>query len=417
MAVTVPLPKLGMTMESARISAWLKHEGEMVELDEPVLTIETDKATAEVVAPSRGILVRRAEPGEELPVGAPIALLAADPVEYQALRAGTPGGVTPAPPEPGGSGKAAGAGDAGAAPATPKLRIAPVARALAAEKGIDVSLLTGTGPDGRITKEDVLSYEKRRSALSDAGAPVPAPRVPPAGAGDAPARRIPRTERRRIVAAKMMQAVRDAAQTTHSATVDATALAALREDMLAKAGAAAGVRITITDLAMKLTALAIREHLILNSTYTDDADIVHERIHMGMALSPGEGELLVPVIRDIDGMSVLDIARARLDYLDRAGRGRLTPDELTGSTFTFSGLGMFGLERFVALINRPENAILAAGAILERPWVWNGQVAVRKVMNVTLTYDHRTIYGAEAARFMATLVSNLEDPDRVLSRA
>jgi len=302
------------------------------------------------------------------------------------------------------------------APGDSKIRIAPVARALAAEKGIDISLLTGTGPGGRITKEDVLNYEKRRSApVSDAGTPPTATTPRPVGADESATRRIPRSERRRIVAMKMMQAVRDAAQTTHSATVDATAMVALRQQMLEQTESAAGVRITITDLAMKLTALAIRNHPIVNSTYTDEADIIHERIHMGMAMSPAEGDLLVPVIWDIDKKSITEIARMRIDYLDRARRGTLTPDDLTRSTFTFSGLGMFGLERFVAIINRPENAILAVGAILDRPWVYNGQVAVRKIMNVTLTYDHRTIYGAEAARFMATLVSNLENPARALS--
>jgi len=417
MAVTIALPKLGMTMESARISVWLKKDGERVEPDDAVLTIETDKAVAEVVAPARGILWTQAQPGEELPVGAPVAILAADQAEYDALRAGAgmgaaiPSGTGPGEPAPG-----EGLSGEKPAPARPKVRIAPVARAIAAEHGIDISLLTGTGPDGRITKDDVLNYEQRRPAsVADAGARPAAKAPPPVGADESPTRRIPRTERRRIVAAKMVQATRDAAQATHSATVDATALVAFRQALLAQTGPAAGVRVTMTDLVMKLTALAIRHHLIVNSTYTDDADIVYERIHMGMAMSQTEGDLLVPVIRDIDRTSLVDIARTRIDYLDRSRRGTLTPDDLTGSTFTFSGLGMFGLERFVAIINRPENAILAAGAILDRPWVYDGQVAIRKVMTITLTYDHRTIYGAEAARFMATLVSNLETPASVLS--
>jgi pyruvate dehydrogenase E2 component (dihydrolipoamide acetyltransferase) len=417
MAVTIALPKLGMTMESARISVWLKNDGERVEQDDPVLTIETDKAVAEVVAPARGILWTRAKPGEEVPVGAPVAVLAADQAEYDALlRAGEQVAVTPSAQGPGEPGTGEGIAVVKPVSAGSKVRIAPVARAFAVEKGIDISLLTGTGPEGRITKADVLNYEARRLAsVPDAGAPpaakAPLPSLPDEGS----ARRILRTGRRRIVAAKMVQSTREAAQATHSATVDATALASFRQALLAQTGSAAGVRVTITDLVMKLTALAIRHHLIVNSTYTDEADIVHERIHMGMAMSTAEGDLLVPVIRDIDRKPLVDIARMRIDYLDRSRRGTLTPDDLTGSTFTVSGLGMFGLERFVAIINRPENAILAAGAILDRPWVCDGKVAIRKVMNVTLTYDHRTIYGAEAAKFMATLVSNLENPAGVLS--
>jgi pyruvate dehydrogenase E2 component (dihydrolipoamide acetyltransferase) len=415
MAVTITLPKLGMTMESARISAWLRGDGQPVEQDDPVLAIETDKATAEVVAPARGILWQYAQPGEELPVGAALGAVAEDRAEYGALRAGGTGTVEPAKAAPAGPAQDAGGSPGTGAPGGQKIRIAPVARAMAAERGIDITLLTGTGTDGRVTKEDVLNFERQQQAAVPAAAPPSPAAQPPAAAGDDPTRRIPRTERRRIVAAKMMQAVRDAAQATHSATVDATALDTLRREILARTESAAGVRITITDLVMKLTALAIRHHPIMNSSYTDEADIVHERIHMGMAMSQGEGDLLVPVIRDIETKSLADIARMRIDYVDRARRGKLMPDELTGSTFTFSGLGMFGLERFVAMINRPENAILAAGAILERPWVYNGQLAIRKVMTVTLTYDHRTIYGADAARFMATLVSNLEDPQRVLA--
>jgi len=251
---------------------------------------------------------------------------------------------------------------------------------------------------------------------SQAAAPQPSAPQP----GEADAGRIEvikRTQLRRIVAQKMTEALREAAQTTHSNDVDATALVELRERLLPQAEKQAGVRVTITDLLMKATACALQEHPIINSRYTEEADIVYKDIHMGMAMSVKEGELLVPVIWDIDKKSVVEIAKARVDCLDRAKRGRLTPDDIKGSTFTLSALGMFGLERFVAIINRPENAILAAGAILDKPWVHAGAVAVRKVMNVTLSYDHRTIYGAEAARFMATLKSYIEDPKRVLEEA
>lgn len=407
MAVTMSLPKLGMTMESAKLSAWLKKDGDEVQRDEPVLVIETDKVTSEVAAEADGILLVRAQAGDELAVGATIALLAADRAEYEALRRGADPSAGPAPEAAQGpQARSISAGEVGESEKG-RLRVAPVARALAAEKGIDLGLVTGTGPGGRITKEDVLSYERTVAARGSAG---PAPRTAPAGAEKDRSRLIPRTERRRIVAAKMMQAVHEAAQTVHSMDVDATALVELRQELLARAEREAGVRVTITDLVMKLTALAIRQHPIMNSRYTDEGDIVFDDVHMGMATAVSEGDLLVAVIRDIDKKPLLDVARTRIDYLDRARRGQLTLDEMTGSTFTLSALGMFGLDRFAAIINRPENAILAVGAILDRPWVHDGQVAVRKVMNVTLTYDHRTIYGAEAARFMATLKTYLENP-------
>lgn len=410
MAVTVALPKLGMTMESAKIQVWLKRDGDAVERDQPILAIETEKAIAEITAPAAGILLTRAHPGDELLVGAPIAELAADRAEYEALRAGTaspplstvPGVETetaarPSSPQTGGPS------------AHGKLRVAPVARALAAEKGIDLAHVPGTGPDGRITKEDVLGYDRARAAAG-ASAPAPSPSPTSMAAGEGRSRLVPRTGRRRFVAAKMMEAIRDAAQTTHSMEVDATALVALRQDLVVRAERESGVRVTITDLVMKLAALAIQQHPIVNSRYTDEADIIFEDVHMGMATSVQDEDLLVPVIRDIDKKSIVEIARTRGDYQNRASQNRLTPDEMTGSTFTVSSLGMFGLDRFVAIINRPENAILAVGAILDRPWVHEGQVTVRKVMSVTLTYDHRTIYGAEAARFMNTLKSYLEDP-------
>jgi pyruvate dehydrogenase E2 component (dihydrolipoamide acetyltransferase) len=159
----------------------------------------------------------------------------------------------------------------------------------------------------------------------------------------------------------------------------------------------------------------LKEHPYLNSRYFDDRDELYKDVHMGMAMAVREGELIVPVIRDINKKSIIEIAKDRIGFIDRGKKGKLLPDDIKGSTFTFSALGMFGLERFIAIINQPENGILAVGAILDKPWVYNGQLAIRKVVNTTLSYDHRTIYGAEAARFMATLKLFIENPLLVLA--
>ncbi len=423
MSVTVSMPKLGMTMESGKIQVWLKGEGASVQQDEPILAIETEKATAEVTAPAPGLLLIRAQPGEELPVGAVMAEVAGDRAEYERLRGGGAGVPTEAgSAAPGGAGQPLPGAEPSAPAARGKVRAAPVARALAAEKGVDLALVTGTGPEGRITKEDVLAYVDAHATPDREAVSAPPTSVSVSqGAASATvfsrSRLVPRTGRRRIVAAKMMEAVHDAAQATHAMDVDAATLVAFRQELAARAGRLAGVRVTLTDVIVALTARAVRTHPRLNSRYTDEGDVLFEDVHMGLAASVEDDDLLVPVIREADRKSVVEIARARIDLLGRAREGRLAPDDLTGSTFTVSSLGMFGLDRFVAIINRPENAILAVGAIGDRPWVHERQVVVRQVMSLTLTYDHRTIYGAEAARFMATLRGYLEAPETALGPA
>jgi len=410
MATEFTMPRLGMTMESGKVSEWRKSEGEGVEPGEIVLVVETDKVFFEVESPVGGLLHIDVPEGEEAPVGGLLAVIAADRTEYDRVKAGPPraaaGPAEAAPAAP--SAQVQPVGQAASGAAEGKVRIAPAARKLAEELGLDYRRVSGTGPGGRITREDVEKFAAGRAAGGAAAAAAP---VPPE---EDRVIVLQRNEHRRIVARKMLEAVREAAQTYHSNDVDATAVAELRNRLLAQVEKETGLRVTITDILMKLTAGAIREHPIMNSSCTDGADILYRNIHMGMAMSLREGELLVPVIRDIDRKTVAEIARIRTDYIDRGRQGKLLPDEIRGSTFTFSALGMFGLERFAAILNRPENAILAVGAILDRPWVHAGQVVVRKVMNTTLTYDHRTIYGAEAARFMATLRRQIEHPEDVL---
>jgi pyruvate dehydrogenase E2 component (dihydrolipoamide acetyltransferase) len=205
-----------------------------------------------------------------------------------------------------------------------------------------------------------------------------------------------------------------AAQTYMSNSVDATAIQDYRKQLLPYAEKKANVRVTITDILMKITAFALKEHPIINSRYTEDGDILMGDVHMGMAMAVAEG-LIVPVIWNADKKSIIQIAQDRVSLIERGRAGKLTPDDIKGSTFTLSALGMYGIEEFAAIINQPENGILAVATIIDKPWVVDGQLTIRPIMKVNLTYDHRTIYGVDAADFMATLKLFIENPLMVLA--
>jgi pyruvate dehydrogenase E2 component (dihydrolipoamide acetyltransferase) len=199
-----------------------------------------------------------------------------------------------------------------------------------------------------------------------------------------------------------------------SNTVDATKIQEYRQVLMPYIEKKSGVKITITDLMMKITAAAIEVHPVINTRWTDEGILWIKDVHMGMAMALDEG-LIVPVIWNINKKSLTEIAKERVSLIDRGRKGKLTPDEMKGSTFTLSAMGMFGLESFTAIINQPENAILGVGAIIDKPVVVNGQIVIRPMMNVTLTYDHRTIDGAKAGMFMTTLKSFIENPIMIIA--
>jgi pyruvate dehydrogenase E2 component (dihydrolipoamide acetyltransferase) len=238
-------------------------------------------------------------------------------------------------------------------------------------------------------------------------APAPEPTAPPEG------RLVRPSAMRRIIAERMLASQRESAQTFMTASLDATRLLAAKEALAGAVEKATGARLTLTDLLMKVAAAAIASHPGVNTRWTPEGILFLDAVHMGMATALDDG-LVVPVIRDIGRRSLAEIARQRAELVERGRAGKLTPDELTGSTVTLSALGMFGVEEFTAILNPPESAILAMGAILDRPVVVEKQVVVRPVMKVTLTYDHRVIDGASAARFMKTLRELAENPAPVV---
>jgi len=412
MAVNVVMPKLGLTMLSGKIVEWKKNEGEQVSEKEIVMVIETEKVTYEVESPGTGILHIIVTPDVEVPVSEVVGVLAGSKDEYNKVVAG---GAPVKAPAPAAETAAAAASAPAATPAEEitagpggRVKISPVAKKIAEENKLDITKIQGTGPGGRVVREDVLKYMEQAKA-APAHAPATAPATP--AEGD---RLVKLTGMRKVIARKMLESKVQAAQSYMSNTVDATKIQEYRQTLLSYIEKRAGVRITVTDLMMKITAAAIAAHPVINTRWTDEGIFWLKDVHMGMAMALNEG-LIVPVIWNINKKTITEIAKDRVSLIDKGKKGKLTPDEMKGSTFTLSAMGMFGLESFSAIINQPENAILAVGAIIDKPVVLNSQIVIRPMMNVTLTYDHRTIDGAEAGRFMATLQSFIENPILIIA--
>jgi len=286
------------------------------------------------------------------------------------------------------------------------VKATPLARKVAREYGIDLAAVAGTGPGGRVLREDV---EKAKAA----GIQKPATAVTAPAAPSAEERLVPFTGMRRTIAKKMLQRKLEAAQTYMSNTVDASNLQRYREALLPFVEKKYGVRLTITDLMMKVTGAALREHPVVNTRWTEKGVLYLPEVHMGMAMALDEG-LIVPVIKSINAKSLGQIAVDRTALIKKGKTNSFLPDDIKGSTFTLSAMGMFGIEQFTAIINQPENAILAVGAIIDKPVALKGEVVIRPMMTVNLTYDHRTIDGAEAGKFMRTLKEMIEEPLYIL---
>ena len=301
----------------------------------------------------------------------------------------------------------------GAVPATSsgeRVRATPLARKIAKEHTIDLATVVGTGPTGRIVRDDVEKAIEAASQAPAAPEVVAAPAVQEAAAPTAAEGNVVKfTGMRRAIASNMMASKTQAALAYMTNCVDATRIQELRETLLPSIEKKKGVRITITDVMMKITGAAIREHPVINTRWTDEGVLFLDDVHMGMAMALGDG-LIVPVIRDVNKKSFGQIAQSRVELIAKGKEGRYTPDDIKGGTFTLSAMGMFGLESFTAIVNQPENAILAVAAIMDKPVALNGEVVIRPMMNVSLTYDHRAIDGAEAGKFMRTLKEMIENP-------
>jgi pyruvate dehydrogenase E2 component (dihydrolipoamide acetyltransferase) len=413
----VLMPRLSDTMTEGVLSQWLKDEGAPVHRGDVLAEIETDKATMELEAYEEGVLERQlVAPGTTVPIGQPIAVIG-DGTGTASARAAT---AVAAPPVAAPGAERAPAEAASAAPAEPTpaarptpaaataVRTSPLARAMARDHGVDLATITGTGPGGRIVRADV---ESAIAAAAPAAQPAPTPAPAPSIAAAAGDEKIPLSAVRRITARRLTES----AAAPHfylTSVVDAGRLLGFRAEINQRL-AATGVKISVTDLLVRACAVTLRAHPQVNASWGGDHILHRANIHIGVAVALDDG-LIVPVIRDADRKSIGEIASEAHALADRARAGKLTPDEFTGSTFTISNLGMYGIDHFTAVINPPEAAILAVGAATDEPVVRDGQVVAATTMKLTLSIDHRVLDGATAAAFERDLVQVLEEPLRIV---
>ncbi len=429
MATQIIMPKLGMAMTEGTVVKWLKQDGEEVAKGEPIVVVMSQKITYTVEAPASGILRIVASPKETRPVGGVIGFI---------LAPGEPMPEVEMAPPP--SPKAVAVEAPAAAPAPPpppsleaprEIRASPAARRLARELGVDISRIRGTGPEGRITEADVRAYYEQQQVqatplarriaeeegldLSQIQGTGPGGRITEEDVLRALERRkvpiaappkvIPFAGMRQAIAERMMESLHSMAQLTLTVKADVTELVGLREVLSQRWE----TRLSYTDFLIKAVALALREHPILNSTLVGEEIVIHDEIHIGVAVALEDG-LIVPVVRNADRKSLLEIHQTVQDIAERARKGTLSVDEVTGSTFTITNLGMYGIDAFTPIINPPEVAILGVGRIFEELVPVGGQIALRSRMVLSLTIDHRVVDGAPGAAFLQTVTRFLEHP-------
>ena len=404
MAVEVVMPKFGLTMLEGTIQRWFKAEGEEIKAGEPLFEVETEKILYEVEAPANGTVARLLFNVEAtVPVGQAIAVIAEpgeDVAEVAASYQGAPAvAATAAAPAP--AAQPAGAGgrrpEAGGGERKP---ITPAARRLAEEHGIDVPRLTGTGPSGRITREDVQTAIEAKAQQPFSPTPTAAPQPSPT------AETIPVRGMRKVIAERMHKSLQGSAQLTITTEVDVTQLIDRRQEVQREFSA------TYTDFIIQACAHALRLHPRMNSALDGETIHVLPDVHVGMAVALDEG-LIVPVIRHVDQKPLFEIAQESSALAEKARAGRLALEEVSGGTFTVSNLGMYGVDGFTPILNSPQSGILGVGRIVEKPVVYRGEITKRAMMVLSLTFDHRVIDGAPAGAFLQTVADLLAHGNRV----
>ena len=415
MATTVFMEALSPTMEEGRLVKWHKHEGDAVKAGDTLAEVETDKAIMDLQARADGILrqVSAAE-GQTVPVGKELAVIVAPGEPLGAGRgtgdegrvAPSPAATVPAPsPAPRHSPPAAAAADA--AP----VKASPLARRMAKESGVDLKLLTGSGPGGRVVRRDLETARARPAATVSASAPVapvpPPPSPVPVSRTDASYEDVPLTQIRKTIAKRLAASLGPVPHYFLTTEVDMERAAEAREALNRDLGDEG--RISFNDIVVKAAALALTRHRACNAWFQDDHIRYWNEVHVGVAVAVEDG-LITPVIRHADRKSLREIGREAHDLAQRARNRRLRPEEYTGSTFSVSNLGMFDIDQFTAVINPPEAAILAVGSVTQKPVVADGTIVARRRMRLTLGCDHRVIDGATGAVFLQTLKQMLENP-------
>ncbi|MFI5395824.1 MAG: dihydrolipoamide acetyltransferase family protein [Candidatus Binatia bacterium] len=376
MPIEVVMPKFGLTMQEGKIQQWFKAEGDAIETGQPLFEVETEKVLYEVEAPAGGVVAKLLYPLESTVACANIVAVIAvggeDPAAIaKAYASKAPAAAAFALPHAGGpASQRTAPASAGAIVAT------PAARKLAKERSIDLATVNGTGPGGRITREDV----EAAAAAASQGTPL--------------------RGMRKSIADRMFKSLQSTAQLTITAEADVTPLVARREQLKKE------FNLTFTDLLIEAVAGALVAHPRLRLTAEGDRVQPHDEVDVGIAVALDEG-LMVPVIRQADKKSLQQIAEESRRLAERARAGSLDVDEVSGGTFTITNLGMYGIDAFTPIINQPQIAILGVGRIVPKPAVHNGQIAIRSMMTLSLTFDHRIVDGAPAAAFLQDVAVRL----------
>ncbi|NCW93658.1 MAG: 2-oxoglutarate dehydrogenase, E2 component, dihydrolipoamide succinyltransferase [Actinobacteria bacterium] len=436
-ATLVVMPALGESVSEGTVTRWLKAVGDQVSADEPLLEVSTDKVDTEIPAPTSGTLLSiDVAVDSTVPVGARLATIGSS----SAAPASTPAPVAPAVPAPVAPAPVA---PAQAAPVAPKpvpappqtppplvpttlipkpsalddSYVTPIVRKLAAENGVDLSRVKGTGVGGRIRKEDVLAAVPRASAPSST--PVPSPSSAPArsaapvAASPLRGTKVTMTRLRKVIAARMLESLQVSAQLTTVVEVDITKIARLRDKSKATFEAREGVKLSFLPFFAVAVCEALKVHPVLNSSVEGDEITYHGAEHLGIAVDTERG-LLVPVIKDAGDLNMGGIARRIADVAVRTRENKISPDELGGGTFTITNTGSRGALFDTPIINQPQVGILGVGSVVKRPMVVKGEdggetIAIRSMVYLALSYDHRVVDGADAARFLTTLKERLEE--------
>ncbi|NIS79744.1 MAG: 2-oxo acid dehydrogenase subunit E2 [Anaerolineales bacterium] len=450
MATEVIMPKFGMAQEEGQVIQWFIEEGKAVEEGEPLLEVMTDKVSMEVEAPASGILQAvSAHPDDIVPVARVIAYIVAEgeewtppeePVEpVKEVEAPMPVAAAPIPEQP------------------ISVIATPVAQRLAAERGVDLRMIDGSGPHGRITRQDVETQLTKKLDRDEAPTPAPTPdkvRATPAarrlarelgvrlqsilGSGPrgrvqaadvksfltrpavevfAPRREeqiVPLTGMRRIIAERMSQSFQSAPHISFTLHADVTQAEALRSKANQRLSKRGGPKVSLTAILVRVVAWALTEHPWMNASLQEDGIHLLPNVHIGVATALEEG-LIVPVVRDADRKGLAQITEELNDLTNRAREGELVPDEVIGGSFTISNLGMFGIEDFTAILNPPETGILAVGTIVRQPIALESdEIVIRPRISLTLSADHRVVDGVVGARFLADVKAAIEEPHMLL---
>jgi len=438
MPTEIVVPNLGESIVEATVADWLKKEGEPVEVGEAVVVLETDKVDLDVGAERAGVLAKIVrQSGEDVKIGDVLGVIEeaaqkeGEPAPSAAAEQAPAGGAAaksgPTEETPAGDGRAVASAPAAPAPAGEGELATPVARRLAQERGIPLSEIEGSGPRGRVTKEDVERHAAKPAAAAPAApTPAPTPAPPPARAADsAPAlldsaqvqtrreERVRMSRRRRTIAERLVEAQRTAAMLTTFNEVDMSAVMALRKRRQDEFVQRYGIKLGISSFFVKAAVGALKAFPPVNGEIQDGEIVLKYYYDIGVAIGAEEG-LVVPVLRDADRLSFAQIEQAIKDFAQRAAEGTLSLEDLRGGTFTLTNGGVFGSLLSTPILNPPQAGILGLHKIEDRPIALGGKVVIRPMMYIALSYDHRLIDGREAVQFLVRVKELIEEPESLL---